>query len=86
MNVFLKIVGKHEERNDQHGYVTQEYNFALFVLFYTNYISFFLKYRFRRRMSIPEGVNPESVTSTLSPGGVLTILAPKMCVEGKHQS
>jgi len=28
MNFFLKIEGKHEERNDQHGYVTREYNFA----------------------------------------------------------
>ena len=34
-------------------------------------------------MSVPKGVNPESVTSTLSPEGVLTILAPKMCLEGK---
>ena len=59
-------------------------NLVYFTRMYHFFPFFF--HRFRRRMSIPEGVNPESVTSTLSPGGVLTILAPKMCVEGKHQS
>lgn len=39
--------------------------------------------RFRRRVTIPKGVNPESVTSTMSPQGILTILAPKMMLEGK---
>lgn len=38
--------------------------------------------RFRRRVTIPEGVNPESITSNVSPEGILTILAPKMMLKG----
>lgn len=53
--------GKHEERTDNHGYVSRE---------------------FRRRVAIPKGVNPEMVTSTLTPDGHLTIMAPKMALEG----
>ncbi|XP_057380102.1 alpha-crystallin A chain-like [Daphnia carinata] len=40
---------------------------------------------FRRRVTIPRGVNPEQVTSTMSPDGVLTIMAPKMMVEGSNE-
>ncbi|KAI9557993.1 hypothetical protein GHT06_014746 [Daphnia sinensis] len=40
---------------------------------------------FRRRVSIPQGVNPESVTSTMSPDGILTIMAPKMMLEGSNE-
>jgi HSP20 family molecular chaperone IbpA len=57
--------GKHEERTDQHGFVTRE---------------------FRRRVAIPKGVNHESVTSTLTPDGHLTIMAPKMALESGAQS
>ena len=53
--------GKHEERTDEHGFVSRE---------------------FRRRVAIPKGVNPESVTSTLTPDGQLTIMAPKLALEG----
>ena len=42
--------------------------------------------RFRRRVTIPQGVNHESVTSTMSPEGILTIMAPKMMLEGKNKS
>lgn len=38
--------------------------------------------RFRRRVTIPKGVNPEQVTCTLAPGGVLQICAPKQTTEG----
>ncbi len=47
------------------------------------YFNTILTNRFRRRVTIPEGVNHESVTSTISPEGILTILAPKMMLEGK---
>ncbi|XP_032782108.2 alpha-crystallin A chain [Daphnia magna] len=40
---------------------------------------------FRRRVSIPQGVNAESVTSTMSPDGILTIMAPKMMLEGSNE-
>ena len=33
-------------------------------------------------MTIPKGVNPEQVTCTLAPGGVLQICAPKQTTEG----
>ncbi|XP_046459978.1 protein lethal(2)essential for life-like [Daphnia pulex] len=40
---------------------------------------------FRRRVTIPQGVNPETVTSTMSPEGILTIMAPKMMLEGSKE-
>nr|CAH0103842.1 unnamed protein product [Daphnia galeata] len=40
---------------------------------------------FRRRVTIPKGVNHESVTSTMSPEGILTIMAPKMMLEGSKE-
>lgn len=40
---------------------------------------------FRRRITIPQGVNPESVTSTMSPEGILTVMAPKMMLEGSKE-
>jgi HSP20 family molecular chaperone IbpA len=45
---------------------------------------FVFDFRFRRRVTIPQGVNHESVTSTMSPEGILTIMAPKMMLEGKR--
>ena len=39
--------------------------------------------RFRRRVTIPQGVKHESVTSTMSPEGILTIMAPKTMLKGK---
>lgn len=41
----------------------------------------FVSREFRRRVAIPKGVNPESVTSTLTPDGHLTIMAPKLTLE-----
>lgn len=38
--------------------------------------------RFRRRITIPPGVKQESITSTMSPEGLLTIMAPKTTSEG----
>ncbi|XP_046459986.1 heat shock protein beta-1-like [Daphnia pulex] len=40
---------------------------------------------FRRRVTIPKGVNHESVTSTMSPEGILTIMAPKMMLKGSNE-
>lgn len=51
-----------------------------------NFNQFFVLRRFRRRVTIPKGVNPESVTSTMSPQGILTILAPKMMLEGSSSN
>ncbi|XP_063225352.1 alpha-crystallin B chain-like [Bacillus rossius redtenbacheri] len=50
------VEGKHEERKDEHGYITRE---------------------FQRRYTLPDGVDPAAVTSTLSSDGVLSIAAPK---------
>ncbi len=41
-------------------------------------------FRFRRRVTIPKGVNHETVTSTMSPEGILTIMAPKMMLKGEE--
>lgn len=45
-------------------------------------IFFIFSCRCRRRVSIAQGVNRESVTPTMSPEGILTIMAPKMMLEG----
>ncbi|XP_015264062.1 PREDICTED: heat shock protein beta-6 [Gekko japonicus] len=51
----IKVHAKHEERPDEHGYISRE---------------------FHRRYMIPKGVDLGSVTSALSPDGVLSITAP----------
>ncbi|KAL8170047.1 UNVERIFIED_CONTAM: hypothetical protein K2H54_062312 [Gekko kuhli] len=51
----VEVHAKHEERPDEHGYISRE---------------------FHRRYMIPKGVDPASVTSALSPDGVLSITAP----------
>jgi len=40
-------------------------------------------YRFRRRVMLPRGVEPDYVTSTITSDGVLTVLAPKLTLEGR---
>ncbi|CAL1297284.1 unnamed protein product [Larinioides sclopetarius] len=56
----IVIHGKHEEKTDEHGFISRE---------------------FTRRYQLPEGTDPETVKSSLSPNGVLTIEAPKKAVE-----
>ncbi|CAG2064813.1 unnamed protein product [Timema podura] len=58
---YLVVEGKHEERKDEHGFISRE---------------------FQRRYLLPEGVDPEAVTSTLSSDGVLSIAAPKKALPG----
>ncbi|XP_073458536.1 alpha-crystallin B chain [Aquarana catesbeiana] len=53
---FIEIHGKHEERQDEHGYVSRD---------------------FQRRYKIPVDVDPLSITSSLSPDGVLTVCGPR---------
>ncbi|MBN3319598.1 CRYAB protein, partial [Atractosteus spatula] len=53
---FIEIRGKHEDRQDEHGYVSRE---------------------FHRKYRIPAGVEPGSITSSLSADGVLTISATR---------
>lgn len=61
---YIVIEGKHEEKEDEHGYISRQ---------------------FSRRYALPEGVNPESVTSQLSADGVLTVKAPRKMVEGNER-
>ncbi|XP_001504528.1 heat shock protein beta-1 [Equus asinus] len=51
----VEITGKHEERQDEHGYISR---------------------CFTRKYSLPPGVDPTLVSSSLSPEGTLTIEAP----------
>ncbi|XP_051552170.1 alpha-crystallin B chain-like [Myxocyprinus asiaticus] len=53
---FLEIHAKHEDRQDEHGFVSRE---------------------FLRKYRVPAGVDPTSVTSSLSSDGVLTVTAPR---------
>ncbi|GFQ74506.1 protein lethal(2)essential for life [Trichonephila clavata] len=56
----IVIHGKHEEKTDEHGFISRE---------------------FTRRYMLPEGTDPETVKSSLSQNGVLTIEAPKKAIE-----
>ncbi|XP_013175970.1 PREDICTED: protein lethal(2)essential for life-like [Papilio xuthus] len=51
------VEGKHEEKQDQHGYVSRQ---------------------FVRRYALPKGCLPDTVQSSLSSDGVLTVTAPKV--------
>ncbi|CAG0899901.1 unnamed protein product [Darwinula stevensoni] len=42
----------------------------------------FISRHFQRRYLLPENVRPESIQSSLSSDGVLTVTAPKMAIEG----
>ncbi|EDW60031.1 protein lethal(2)essential for life [Drosophila virilis] len=52
---FVIVEGKHEEKQDEHGFVSRQ---------------------FSRRYQLPSDVNPDTVTSSLSSDGLLTITAP----------
>nr|AAA18335.1 heat shock protein HSP27 [Mus musculus] len=51
----VEITGKHEERQDEHGYISR---------------------CFTRKYTLPPGVDPTLVSSSLSPEGTLTVEAP----------
>ncbi|KAG8509788.1 Heat shock protein beta-1 [Galemys pyrenaicus] len=51
----VEITGKHEERQDEHGFVSR---------------------CFTRKYTLPPGVDPTLVSSSLSPEGMLTVEAP----------
>ncbi|KAL4700650.1 hypothetical protein H8959_014654 [Pygathrix nigripes] len=51
----VEITGKHEERQDEHGYISR---------------------CFTRKYTLPPGVDPTQVSSSLSPEGTLTMEAP----------
>lgn len=53
---YIVVDGKHEERSDQHGFISRQ---------------------FTRRYQVPDNVDPNMITSTLSSDGVLSIAAPK---------
>ncbi|CAG0897989.1 unnamed protein product [Darwinula stevensoni] len=42
----------------------------------------FISRHFQRRYLLPDNVRPESIQSSLSSDGVLTVTAPKMAIEG----
>ncbi|XP_067002389.2 alpha-crystallin B chain-like [Anabrus simplex] len=50
------VEGKHEERPDEHGFISRE---------------------FQRRYTLPEDVDPNTLTSKLASDGILTIEAPR---------
>ncbi|XP_041425223.1 alpha-crystallin B chain isoform X2 [Xenopus laevis] len=62
---FIEIHGVHEERQDEHGFVSRD---------------------FQRRYKIPSDVDPQSITSTLSPDGVLTVSGPRKLSEVPERS
>ncbi|XP_050669828.1 protein lethal(2)essential for life-like [Leptidea sinapis] len=57
INGFVIVEGKHEEKRDEHGYISR---------------------RFVRRYALPKGCLPDTVKSTFSTDGVLTVTAPKV--------
>ncbi|XP_075695889.1 alpha-crystallin B chain isoform X1 [Rhinoderma darwinii] len=65
MGDYVEIHGKHEERQDEHGYVSRD---------------------FQRRYKIPVDVDLLSITSTLSPDGVLTVTGPRKLADVPERS
>ncbi|KAM4652787.1 LOW QUALITY PROTEIN: alpha-crystallin B chain [Discoglossus pictus] len=61
----IEIQGKHEERQDEHGYVSRD---------------------FQRRYKIPGDIDPLSITSSLSPDGVLTVTGPRKLADVPERS
>lgn len=60
----LKIHAKHDERQDDHGFIQRE---------------------FTRQYLLPKDIDHETVTSSFSPEGILTIRALKKAIEGKNE-
>ena len=52
---FVVIEGKHEEREDEHGFISRQ---------------------FSRRYALPKDYDPNTVNSSLSSDGILTVKAP----------
>lgn len=61
---YITVEAKHEERSDEHGFVSRQ---------------------FTRRYLVPQDVNKDAITSTLSSDGVLTIHAPKKAIAAKDE-
>ncbi|TSL34528.1 Alpha-crystallin B chain [Bagarius yarrelli] len=62
---YIEIHAKHEDRQDDHGFISRE---------------------FLRKYSVPAGVDPASITSSLSSDGILTITAPRKPSDGSERS
>ncbi|XDV19941.1 hypothetical protein PO909_025336 [Leuciscus waleckii] len=62
---FIEIHAKHEDRQDDHGFVSRE---------------------FTRKYRVPAGVDPASVTSSLSSEGVLIVTAPRKHSDGLERT
>lgn len=62
---FIEIHAKHEDRQDDHGFISRE---------------------FLRKYRVPAGMDPASVTSSLSADGVLTVIAPRKHTEGPERT
>ncbi|KAL2095112.1 hypothetical protein ACEWY4_009831 [Coilia grayii] len=62
---FIEIHAKHEERQDDHGFVSRE---------------------FQRKYKVPAGVEPASITSSLSSDGVLTVIGPRKASDVSERS
>lgn len=56
VNGYIVVDGKHEERSDEHGFISRQ---------------------FTRRYKVPDNVDPDTISSTLSSDGVLSVGAPK---------
>ncbi|MCI4394607.1 hypothetical protein PGIGA_G00170630 [Pangasianodon gigas] len=62
---YIEVHAKHEDRQDDHGFVSRE---------------------FLRKYRVPAGVDPASITSSLSSDGVLTITAPRKPSDAPERS
>lgn len=75
---FVLVEGKHEERQDEHGFVSRQFSRRYMLPSEwkgNNSISLILFNYFTLTPSLGD-VNPDNVTSSLSSDGLLTITAP----------
>lgn len=61
---YVVVHGKHEEKSDEHGFVSRE---------------------FTRKYMLPKSCEMDSVASSFSPDGILTITASKKALEAPKQ-
>lgn len=76
---FIIVEGKHEEKQDEHGFVSRHFQRRYMLPRKFNLINF-NNFVNKKCIFLLGDINPNDITSALSSDGVLTITAPKKSV------